>query len=434
MSTLPNIIAANAAWAPAYTPVGIFVGGTSGIGQGIAEAFARHTNGRAHIVLVGRNEAAAAAILARLPAASSGEVYTREFISCDLALVANAKRTSAQLAARFPRVNILFLTAGAISLKGFDPTPEEGIDRQMASLYYSKWAFIDGLLPSLRAAREAGEDARVAAVHTAGRGIPVDLEDLGLEKGLQRGVRGARSLVGQLASYQDLMAEAFGAHDPTLTFTHTFPGSVDTPVLRASPSLALRIAHYVRLVLRIRGEMTIEECGERQLWGLLQVRVCIFSALSRTLFLSSRFRSRSLFRESNFLSFHPWSSHLLPPSFPFWHIHLFQNLFSSYSELACTRTSLPPGRLLYCYKSVSFPTLAFLASDCIVPSFSAYDFPYFLSLPSSALPNLPSVSLPPCLPAFLRGSTSRRALFPSFDPLPSGVFFVLAILFCSGLE
>ncbi|KAJ7865041.1 hypothetical protein B0H14DRAFT_2504829 [Mycena olivaceomarginata] len=263
MTTLADIIAANAAWAPAYTPVGIFVGGTSGIGQGIAEAFTRHTNGRAHIVLVGRNEAAAAAILARLPAASSGEVYTREFISCDLALVANAKRTSAQLAARFPRVNILFLTAGAISLKGFDPTPEEGIDRQMASLYYSKWAFIDGLLPSLRAAREAGEDARVAAVHTAGRGIPVDLEDLGW----RRGCRGV-SLVGQLVSYQDLMAEAFGAHDPTLTFTHTFPGSVDTPVLRASPSLALRIAHYVRLVLRIRGEMSIEECGERQLWGL----------------------------------------------------------------------------------------------------------------------------------------------------------------------
>jgi NAD(P)-dependent dehydrogenase (short-subunit alcohol dehydrogenase family) len=207
MTTLADIIAANAAWAPAYVPVGIFVGGTSGIGQGIAEAFARHTHGRAHIVLVGRNEAAAAAILARLPAASSGEVYTREFISCDLAFVANAKRTSAQLAARFPRVNIIFLTAGAISLKGFDPTPEEGIDRQMASLYYSKWAFIDGILPSLRAAKQAGEDARVAAVHTAGRGIPLDLEDLGLEKGLQRGVRGARSLVGQLASYQDLMAE-----------------------------------------------------------------------------------------------------------------------------------------------------------------------------------------------------------------------------------
>ncbi|KAJ7325898.1 NAD(P)-binding protein [Mycena albidolilacea] len=282
MAALPTIVAANAAWPPSYVPVGIFVGGTSGIGQGIAEAFARHTHGRAHIVLIGRNEAAARAILARLPAPSSGEAYTREFIPCDLALVANAKRTSAQLAARFPRVNIVFLTAGAISLKGFDPTSEK-IDRQMASLYYSKWAFIDGLLPSLRAAKQAGEDARVAAVHTAGRDIPVDLADLGLEGAMGRGMRGARSLVGQLASYQDLMAKAFGERDPTITFTHTFPGSVDTPVLRASPSLALRIAHYVRLVLRIRGEMSIDECGERQLWGLLQVRVCVFSALSQLL-------------------------------------------------------------------------------------------------------------------------------------------------------
>ncbi|KAJ7865033.1 hypothetical protein B0H14DRAFT_2735098 [Mycena olivaceomarginata] len=138
----------------------------------------------------------------------------------------------------------------------------------MASLYYSKWAFIDGLLPSLRAAREAGEDARLAAVHTAGRGIPVDLGDLGLKEAMGKGVRGARSLVGQLASYQILwQRRAFGERDPTNTFTHTFPGSVDTPILRASPSLALRIAHYVCLVLRIRGEMSIEECGERQLWG-----------------------------------------------------------------------------------------------------------------------------------------------------------------------
>ncbi|KAJ7738299.1 NAD(P)-binding protein [Mycena olivaceomarginata] len=242
MTTLADIIAVNTAWAPSHTPVGIFVGGTAGIGRGIAEAFARHTHGRAHIVLVG--------------------LYTREFIPCDLALVANAKHTSAQLGARFPRVNVVFLTAGAISLKGFDPTPEEKLDRQMASLYYSKWAFIDGILPSLRTAKQAGEDARVAAVHTAGRGIPVDLGDLGLKEAMGKGVRGARSLVGQLASLR--------RPRPTLTFTHTFPGSVDTPVLRASPSLALRIAHYVRLVLRIRGEMSIEECGERQLWGLLQ--------------------------------------------------------------------------------------------------------------------------------------------------------------------
>jgi len=33
-------------------PVGVFVGGTSGIGQGLAEAFARHTGGNAKIMYV----------------------------------------------------------------------------------------------------------------------------------------------------------------------------------------------------------------------------------------------------------------------------------------------------------------------------------------------------------------------------------------------
>ncbi|KAJ6467045.1 hypothetical protein DFH09DRAFT_929905, partial [Mycena vulgaris] len=56
------------AFAPSYIPVAIFVGGKSGIGQGMAEAFARHTKGNAHIVLVGRNRAAAAFPAAKRPA------------------------------------------------------------------------------------------------------------------------------------------------------------------------------------------------------------------------------------------------------------------------------------------------------------------------------------------------------------------------------
>jgi hypothetical protein len=79
----------------------------------------------------------------------------------------------------------------------------------MAVLYYSKWAFIERLLPALRAAHGAGEDARVsmAALHTAGRDEPVDLDDLGLVKSISGGLKSVRKLVPQLASYQDLMAE-----------------------------------------------------------------------------------------------------------------------------------------------------------------------------------------------------------------------------------
>ncbi|KAJ6473771.1 NAD(P)-binding protein [Mycena sanguinolenta] len=275
MPTLAAIRDSNASWSPTYTPVAVFVGGTSGIGQGIVEAFGRHTSGNAHIIIVGRNHAAANAILARLPVPQSGGTATREFLPCDLTLIANAKRTAAALAARFPQgIHFLFLSAGAVSLRGLDPSTE-GVDRQMAALYYSKWAFIDGLLPALRAARDAGHDARVAAVHTAGRGGPIDLADLGLERTMSGGLlRGAKGLVSQVASYQDLMAEGFAADaaNANIAFTHAFPGTVDTPLLRASPSAVLRAIHYVRFLVfptLFWRAMSIEECGERQLYALL---------------------------------------------------------------------------------------------------------------------------------------------------------------------
>ncbi|KAJ6473661.1 hypothetical protein DFH09DRAFT_861148, partial [Mycena vulgaris] len=52
----------NANFAPSYTPVAILVGSTSGIGRGIAEAFARHTKGTAQIFLLVPNRAATGAL------------------------------------------------------------------------------------------------------------------------------------------------------------------------------------------------------------------------------------------------------------------------------------------------------------------------------------------------------------------------------------
>ncbi|KAJ6596358.1 NAD-P-binding protein [Mycena vulgaris] len=271
MAPIAAIRASNAAWQPTYTPVGVFVGGTSGIGEGTAEAFARNTNGNAHIILVGRNRAAATAILARLPPPPTPDI-AREFLACDLSLIANVKRTCAAIRARHPRVNLLFLTAGAVSLAGLDITAE-GVDRQMAQLYYSKWAFIDALLPALKAAHAAGEDARVAAVHTAGKGGPIDVADLGLQKGIAGGLSGFRKLFAQLSSYQDLMAEGFAQENPGLSFTHVDPGAVNTPLLRKSPSAVLRAVHYVRFLVfptLMRSAKTIEVSGEQQLYGLLQ--------------------------------------------------------------------------------------------------------------------------------------------------------------------
>jgi NAD(P)-dependent dehydrogenase (short-subunit alcohol dehydrogenase family) len=129
---VPSLAAArifNAVFAPSYTPLGVFVGDTAGIGRGIVETFARHTKGNAHILIVGRNRAAAVKIIATFPKPTNPGI-AHEFIECDLTLLKNVQRACAEILVRFQRVNFLVLTAGGISLKGLDLT-EEGVDRKM---------------------------------------------------------------------------------------------------------------------------------------------------------------------------------------------------------------------------------------------------------------------------------------------------------------
>jgi NAD(P)-dependent dehydrogenase (short-subunit alcohol dehydrogenase family) len=198
--SLDTARAFNAAFAPSYTPVGIFVGGTSGIGQGIAEAFARHTKGNSHIVLVGRNRAAAEAIIARFPKPSVPGIK-HEFVECDSKLVKNVKKTAAELLTRFPRINFLVLSAGAVSTKPYDES-EEGIDRRLAVLYYSRWKFIYDLMPGLRAAKAAGEDAKVISILKAGSGGPIDPDNFGLKKNFSFG-----TFKNEIPAYHDAMIE-----------------------------------------------------------------------------------------------------------------------------------------------------------------------------------------------------------------------------------
>lgn len=201
MPSLTTVRASNASYKPAYLPVAIFLGGTSGIGRATAEAFARHTNGVAHIILIGRNAAAAESILASFPKPTPGSTslpWKHEFVGCDASLVRNAHATATTLAARtdLPRVHFLVLTAGYVSIGGREDT-EEGLDRKLVLKYYSRWAFIEGLLPALQRAREAGEPAGVMTVLGAGRGSQLDLDNLGLKEGY----------TGEGGTYTDLMIE-----------------------------------------------------------------------------------------------------------------------------------------------------------------------------------------------------------------------------------
>ncbi|KAJ7055608.1 NAD-P-binding protein [Mycena amicta] len=272
MPSLAAIQASNAVWSPSYSPVAVIVGGTSGIGQGVAEAFARHSKGNAHIVIVGRNRSAAESIIASFPKPTVVGV-THEFLACDLSVLADVKRVSKDLLARYAnRVNFLFLTTGTVFTAVRDGLTDEGILPVMGPILYGRWAFVNELLPGLRAALAAGEDARVMTVYNAGMGVPIDLGDLGLRKAFMEQKESVMSMRGHISTYHDLMVEAFAARDPEITFIHQHPGLVNTDLFKNSPSLSVRLARFVVLPLLLvfggNNFKSTTHCGENLFYAM----------------------------------------------------------------------------------------------------------------------------------------------------------------------
>ncbi|KAF8995778.1 hypothetical protein BDQ17DRAFT_1392173 [Cyathus striatus] len=199
----------NSSFALPHIPVAIFVGGTAGIGEAMARSFAKYTNGKAHIVVIGRNQEAAESIIAK-----------HEFIRCDVTLMKNIYDTCATVLARVSKINYVVLSAGIASFTGRQDS-KEGLDKKLAIRYYSRWAFIDGLLPGLKAATAKGEHASALTILGAGVCPKVDIENLGFEKSYS-----PLGAILQTAAYNDLMVAELAKREPNITFTHMYPGSV----------------------------------------------------------------------------------------------------------------------------------------------------------------------------------------------------------------
>lgn len=168
------------------------------IGRGIAEAFARHTKGEAHIILVGRNRAAADEIIASFPRPTSSSAK-HEFLHCDVTRMKNIQRTTQDILSQHPKVNFLVLSPGNLNFTREDT--EEGIDRTLALFYYGRWKFASDLAPALSKAAGDNEDAKVLTVLSAGNGGKIDLNDLELRN------CSTMTAVRAVATYADLMIE-----------------------------------------------------------------------------------------------------------------------------------------------------------------------------------------------------------------------------------
>ncbi|CAE6443429.1 unnamed protein product [Rhizoctonia solani] len=255
MPPLSVVRAANLAAVPKYRPTALFLGGTSGVGQAVAEALAQATKGNSHIVLCGRNKAAADKIFEDFPKSSDSKY---EFEQCDATLMSNVRNTTSSLVGRLPKLNYLVLSPGFLTLQGRDETPE-GIDKKLALNYYARWKFVYDLIPLLEKAKAQGEEARVLTVLAAGTNGKLDENDLDLKNGY-----GLRAAAHNATAMNDYMVEDFAAQHPDMAFIHAYPGTVRTPMLMGFHWSMNLLMPIIRLV-----SVSPAECAQWMLYSLL---------------------------------------------------------------------------------------------------------------------------------------------------------------------
>ncbi|KAF5310826.1 hypothetical protein D9619_008024 [Psilocybe cf. subviscida] len=267
----------NATFNPSYVPVAVITGGTSGIGAAMAQALAKHLRGRVRIILVGRNKAAADAILSSMhPASQETPEAGYEFIACDLTLMANIREMAEQLCARLPKVNFLVHCAAITNFGGRVDT-EEGLDVALASRYYSRFALTYGLLPLLQRAADAGEKASVQTVMAAGLGKgQVLMDDLGVKKGYT-GMKAMKEATG----YNDLMVAAFAERYPQIAFAHIHPGAVKTANIQFQNPFA-KVALFLLYPLVWYFFVEASVCAEYMIYALLDAKAGAVNRRSKT--------------------------------------------------------------------------------------------------------------------------------------------------------
>lgn len=223
----------------------LVVGGTSGIGHGIALRLAKADFA---VTIVGRNAEAGAAIVAQLKAAGGGP---HAFLPCDASLLANVQRTAAQYAATHPALDVLVLSQGMATVQGRTETAE-GLDVKLALHFYSRMAFIDALLPIMRGT----PSPRVLSVLSGGVHSPYAEYATDPELKTHYTLVNAANAAG---FYNDLALDSYSREPANagVTFIHAAPGFVATHWGTEMP-WAIRM-----LVRGIQYFATsLEDCGE----------------------------------------------------------------------------------------------------------------------------------------------------------------------------
>ena len=223
----------------------VVVGGTSGIGEGIAMRLAK---AQASVTIVGRNARGHEIVQKLGQLGGTGH----EFLQCDASSMKNISTFCSELKQKYPVIDFLVQTQGMASVAGRTETPE-GIDQKLALHYFSRMCFIQGLLPALRQAEGGG---KILSVLSAGVHAPYAdyREEFELKNNFS-----LKNCADAAGFYNDLGLDALSREkgNEGLLFVHAAPGFVNT-------NWGTEMPWYLKVAIRAVQPLakSIEECGE----------------------------------------------------------------------------------------------------------------------------------------------------------------------------
>ncbi|KAJ5325868.1 uncharacterized protein MYU51_001103 [Penicillium brevicompactum] len=244
--------------------VGVFVGGTSGIGESTARAFVKHASSP-RVYLVGRSETRASQIIEELRALNpDGQI---SFIKSDVSRLQDVDQACKEIQSKEDKINLLVLSAGILTMKGRDET-DEGLDKKLSLHYYSRMRFLYNLLPQLTNAANAAAPtpgqhslSSVLSVLDARGNASLILNDLSLKENYS-----LRNCANHAITMTSLSMEELAVSNPSTSFIHAYPGIVRTSLTRDN-GMFMKAALNALFLLLTPMQVGLEESGERHLYA-----------------------------------------------------------------------------------------------------------------------------------------------------------------------
>lgn len=232
-------------------PVGVFLGSTHGIGEYSAYAFAKYAKNPT-IYIVGRDKEAGDKVIRRLKGVNGNSDAQYHFIPRDLTRLKQVEEVCNAVKENESKINSLTMTCGFLNIKGREET-QEGLDRKMAILYYSRWLAVKLLVPLLEKAASLGEPARVTSVLGAGIEESIDETNLDVKHDYK-----VSDIYNTLAEYNSLSVMKYAKEHPSVSFTHIFPKLTSTNIHEELPWY---LVPFTELLLFFKSRPT--DTGER---------------------------------------------------------------------------------------------------------------------------------------------------------------------------